>query len=251
MYQRSSSCSCGARANLIVASASRSGCPGRFKARRISCFPLPAAFWRICSVVRSGMSATPSGGGEGSIWTAEIVHRVAVVRKITAWDITAWESTRMPPFSVTPINPATTGRDLSGQHSAASAKALGQTPPTPSPTRTRRLSLLLRFFQLLEQAVVVGQAGLDGVLEFVQVAAVAFRGAEQRVQPRVHHLELVLEPPFTCRAPPANIQRVDRKRDRKPPESVLFSRKKFLTFLPPLSSRFSSTVSTLSGFWRC
>ena len=51
------------------------------------------------------------------------------------------ESIRMPPLSAAPISPATIGRDLSGQHSAASATALGHTPPTPNPTRNRSTSI--------------------------------------------------------------------------------------------------------------
>src|SRR5436190_11934592 len=44
------------------------------------------------------------------------------------------ESNRIPPLRAAPIKPATMARDLSDQHSAASATAFGQTPPTPRPT---------------------------------------------------------------------------------------------------------------------
>jgi len=47
----------------------------------------------------------------------------------------------MPLFNAAPMRPATIGRDFSGQHSAAKATALGQTPPTPNPTRNRSPSI--------------------------------------------------------------------------------------------------------------
>ena len=42
---------------------------------------------------------------------------------------------------VTTIAHATSGREAPGQHSETSATLLGQTPPTPRPTRTRRTSI--------------------------------------------------------------------------------------------------------------
>jgi hypothetical protein len=51
------------------------------------------------------------------------------------------ESRRIPALIAAPINPANVGRALSGQHSATSATAFGQTPPTPKPTKKRRTSI--------------------------------------------------------------------------------------------------------------
>jgi hypothetical protein len=77
-------------------------------------------------------TSSPRTAGAAASWKIQR-HDSGVMCQVRA----ICERMRMPPLRAAPKSPAMIGRDLSGQHSAASATAFGQTPPTPRPTRNR------------------------------------------------------------------------------------------------------------------
>jgi hypothetical protein len=97
------------------------------------------AFRDACHNGDSGITVNasrPSTAGAAASWKIHR-HDSGVMCQVRA----ICESMRIPPLRAAPISPAMMGRDLSGQHSAASATAFGHTPPTPRPTMKRSTSI--------------------------------------------------------------------------------------------------------------